>query len=230
MNRMWICLFVFVCSVVAACPAALGADIPIVNAGFEDPVLAEDDWTWLDTPGWTPVGAEGTGIWNVTLADFDPVMAPEGENVVYTEYSPADSANGLAQVLNETFAANTDYTLTAEVGNSWSYYWSGYSVQLLAGGTVIAEDNNTLWPDYMLWDTSTVEYTYDAAEAGLVGQPLEIRLLNLGIDMDVAAPSVVGVEFDAVSLSSQVIPEPGTLALLGMGALGLLAFARRKRA
>jgi len=150
--------------------------------------------------------------------------APEGQNVVYTENSPVGTANGVAQVLNETFAANMDYTLTVEVGNSWAYYWSGYSVQLLAGGTVIAEDYNTLWPDYMLWDTSTVAYTYDPGDSGLVGQPLEIRLLNLGIDMDQAAPSVVGVEFDAVSLDA--IPEPATLSVLALGGLALL---RRRR-
>jgi len=84
--------------------------------------------------------------------------------VLYTENPASGVANGVAQILTETVAADTDYTLTATVGNSYAYYWSGYSVQLLAGGTVIAEDNNTWWPeDYMLWDTSTVEYSYDAA-------------------------------------------------------------------
>jgi len=80
----------------------------LVNPGFEDPVLAEDDWTWLDVPGWTQVGGEGPGVWNVTTADFDPVIAPEGQNVVYTENPASDVANGVAQVLTDTFAANTD--------------------------------------------------------------------------------------------------------------------------
>ena len=210
--------------VALAVPAANAGGIPIVNAGFEDPVLAEDDWTWLDTPGWTQVGGDGAGVWNTTLSDFNPVIAPEGENVVYTENPPANTANGVGQILTQTFAANTDYTLTVEVGDSWAYYWSGYSVQLLAGGTVIKEDNNTLWPDYMLWATSTVDYTYDAGHSGLVGQPLEIRLLNLGIDMDQATPSVVGVEFDDV----QLIPEPATMALLGLGGLGLILGRKRR--
>jgi len=95
------------------------------------------------------------------------------------------------------------------VGNSWNYYWSGYSVRLLAGGTVIAEDNNTLWPDYMLWVTSTVVYTYDPGDSGLVGQPLEIRLLNLGIDVDGRPGETVGVEFDNVTLSYVAGAEPG---------------------
>ncbi|MEE8577715.1 MAG: proprotein convertase P-domain-containing protein, partial [candidate division Zixibacteria bacterium] len=89
--------------------------VAIVNPGFEDPVLAEDDWTWLDVPGWTWVGGEGPGVWNVTRSDFDPVLAPEGQNVLYTENAVGD-AGGVAQVLTETFAADTDYTLTVEVG------------------------------------------------------------------------------------------------------------------
>ena len=210
-------------AILALSASAGTAGIPIVNPSFEDPVLAEDDYTWVVPPGWTQVGSvEWLGVWNVTTADFDPVIAPDGENVAYTEYPPDGTVNGLAQVLTETFAANTDYTLTASVGNSYFYYWSGYSVQLLAGGTVIAEDDNTLWPDYYLWDTSIVEYTYDPGDSGLVGQPLEIRLLCLGIDMDAANPDLVGVEFDAVSL----IPEPATMLLLGLGGLALL---RRKR-
>ena len=224
MNRT----FLTVMAALFALSASAGAGlITIDNPGFENPVLVEDDWTWLYVPGWTQVGGDGPGVWNTTSSDFDPVIAPEGQNVLYTENTPTGTANGVAQVLTEKFAANTDYTLTAEVGNSWAYYYSGYSVQLLAGGAVIAEDNNTLWPDYMLWDTSTVEYTYDPGDSVLVGQPLEIRLLNLGIDMDVAAPSVVGVEFDDVRLTATPIPAPAalTLALLGLGALML----KRKR-
>jgi len=214
-------IFLTVVAAMFVLSATAGAAILVQNPSFEDPVLAEDDWTWLSVPGWTQAGADGIGVWNVTEADFTPVIAPEGENVAYTEYAPDGSANGLSQILTETLAADTDYTLTVEVGNSWAYYWAGYSVQLLAGGTVIAEDNNTLWPDYMLWETSTVQYNYDAADSALVGQPLEIRLLNLGLDMDAAEPSVVGVEFDNVVL----VPEPATLALLGLGALIL----KRKR-
>jgi len=206
-------------TVVAAAIFALSASagaavIPVANPGFEDPVLEEDGWTWLDVPGWTPMGGEGSGVWHVTSADFDPVIAPEGQNVLYTENAVGDPG-GVTQVLTETFAADTDYTLTVEVGNSFYYYWSGYSVQLLAGGVVIAEDNDTLWPDYYKWATSTVQYAYDSADSALVGQPLEIRLLTLALDKDAAAPSVVGVEFDNVVL----VPEPATLALLGLGAL-----------
>ncbi|MGB2862620.1 MAG: LamG-like jellyroll fold domain-containing protein [Sedimentisphaerales bacterium] len=210
--------------VLSADPVSAGeapVTIPISNAGFEDPVLADDDWTWLDIPGWTPVGGEGAGIWHVTSADFDPVVAPEGQNVLYSENAVGD-AGGMAQVLTETFAANTDYTLTVEVGNSNYYYYAGYSVQLLSGGVVIAEDNDTLWPEYSKWVTSTVEYTYNPADAALVGQPLEIRLITLALDKDnPPAGEIVGVEFDNVTLSYVgVIPvNPGTDGLVAYYAL-----------
>jgi len=197
-------LVVGVCLPVSSAGAA---GIPIVNPGFEDPVLAEDGWTDVAPPGWTQVGGEWVGAWHVTIGDFDPVVAPEGQNVLYTENIPTSVVDGVAQILTETFAGVTDYTLTAEVGNSWEYYWSGYSVQLLAGGTVIAEDYDTVWPGYMLWATSTVQYTYDPAHSALVGQPLEIRLLNLGLDKDnPPADEVVGVEFDNVILTSLTAP------------------------
>ncbi|MHC4325165.1 MAG: hypothetical protein ACYSUX_12950, partial [Planctomycetota bacterium] len=184
-------------------PATAGEQaITINNPGFEDPVLGEDDWTWLDVPGWTWIGPEGPGVWNVTSADFGPVLAPEGENVLYTETDVIGDASGVTQVLTETFAANMDYTLTVEIGNSWYYYFSGYSVQLLAGGVAIAEDNDTLWPDYTKWATSIIHYTYDSADAAHVGKPLEIRLRHLALDKDnPPAGELIGVEFDNVTLS-----------------------------
>ncbi|MCG7851363.1 MAG: proprotein convertase P-domain-containing protein, partial [Methanosarcinaceae archaeon] len=198
-------LFYPICLALVLVVAGFSHAQVLVNPGFEDPVLGENDYTWLDVPGWTEVGGEGAGVWNVTTDDFDPVVAPEGENVLYTENAPAGVANGVAQVLAETFAADTAYTLTVDVGNSWFYYYAGYSVQLLAGGVVIAEDNDTLWPDYMKWATSTVVYTYDPADSALVGQPLEIRLLNLGLDKDPG--ETVGVEFDNVTLlRKEVLP------------------------
>jgi len=178
----------------------------VTNGGFEDPPLAEDDFTWQNVPGWTPIGHaddnQGVGVWNTTIVDFDPLIAPEGENVLYTEYY-VGGVGGVAQILDEKFAADTAYTLTVDVGNSDYYYFSGYKVQ------VIAEDNDTLWPASKLWATSTVAYTYNPADAALVGQPLEIRLLSLGLDKD-NPDDVIGVEFDNVTLF--IDGESGTYA------------------
>ena len=248
MNRTWICVFVFVCSVVV-CPGAWGADIPIDNPGFEDPVLDDGDWNWsMDNQGWGYFDNDGyQGSWNPgfeTAPDGEDGYggnAPEGQNVGWA--NPGDGVpGGFAQVLTDadaTLTAGMTYTLTVEVGNPPAYAWGGYAVQLLAGGTphtpgdgtnytgpvtggtLLAEDNNSVTIASDAFETSTVTYSYNPAlHSGLLGEPLQIRLLALADSEE--------VDFDDVSLDA--VPEPSTLILLCMGALGLLLFARRKRA
>ena len=144
---------------------ARATPVPIVNAGFEEPYFTDpDDWSSGAPTGWTQIGyGDGyAGAWRVTGDDFDAQpdgrFASEGRNVAYTETPHRyDSWVGIEQTLNWEFAAGKNYTLTVDVGNSWYYYFSGYKVQLLAGDTVIAQDNNTLHPDWREWATFTVE-------------------------------------------------------------------------
>jgi hypothetical protein len=98
-GRTPIHLSVVVFGLLVAGSAAWGeVPVTIVNAGFEDPVLADGDWTSYAT-GWDSFEGGDIGVWNVTVA----------------------------------------------VGNSLSYAGlPGYQVQLLAGGTVIAQDDDSL--------------------------------------------------------------------------------------
>jgi hypothetical protein len=66
------------------------------------------------------------------------------------------------------------------VGNTEGFDWTGYKVQLLAGETVLAEDDNTVAIATGTFGTSTVVYAYDPGDAALLGQPLQIRLFCLG--------------------------------------------------
>jgi len=216
--------------------SAGAAPVPIDNPGFENPVLTDDDWSYsMDDQGWGYFDNDGyIGSWNITTADF-PGEAPEGQNVGWAEGEGYHG--GFAQVLTDAGAklkAGWTYTLTVEVGNGLTTDpFGGYQVQLLAGGTphtpgdgtnytgavtggtLLAEDDNLLTIAAGTFETSTVTYTYDPAHSDLLGEPLQIRLL--------AYTESDEVEFDDVRLDA--IPEPATLALLGLGALML----KRKR-
>jgi len=235
MNRtMWMCVLVLACGVLAACPGAHGDLIAIDNPGFENPALADGEWGWsMDNQGWGYFANGGNlGPWNPTTDDY-PGQAPEGLNVGWTE--PGDGVpGGFAQVLTATLTAGMTYTLTVEVGDALTYTGGGYAVQLLAGGTphtpgtgkdytgpvtggtLLAQDNNSLTIADGTFRTSTVTYTYNPAlHSGLLGERLQIRLLAL---------HATETEFDNVRLDA--IPEPASLSVLALGGLALL---RRRR-
>ena len=192
--------------------------ISIVNAGFEDPVLTDDDWDYsLGNQGWGYFANDGyIGSWNPGGGDYGGI-APEGDNIGWA--NPFGVPGGLAQVLTETFAADTTYTLTVEVGNTPGYSWSGYKVQLLAGGTphdttstddtgevtggtIIAQDDNSLTIADNTFETVTVTYNYKVTDANKIGERLQIRLLAIGPD------DYYEADFDDVKLRSDPPPSP----------------------
>jgi hypothetical protein len=212
-------------------------------------VLANDDWSYsMDDQGWGYYDNDGyIGSWNVTTGDF-PGEAPEGQNVGWAEGEGYHG--GFAQVLTDPDAVLKEgmtYELTVEVGDGLTTDpFGGYQVQLLAGGTphtpgsggdytgevtggtLLAEDDNSLTIADGTFETSTVTYTYDPAHAALLGQPLQIRLLAYAASDEVM--------FDNVRLTATAagaaIPEPGTFALAALGLLGLLGlgwYGRRRR-
>ena len=93
----------------------------------------------------------------------------------------------------------------------------------ITGGFLLAQDYNTLTIAEDTFATSTVVYTYSAAHSAYLGQPLQIRLLCLP---NPAKWDDTEVEFDDVKLDA--VPEPATLALLGLGGLGVLLGRKRR--
>jgi autotransporter-associated beta strand protein len=162
--------------------------ITITNPGFELPAVAEENPTYSDIPvGWSAYNGASLGstvyAYNPSIDDFDS-EAPEGDNVAGVLTLLAGGVEkGLSQTLSTTFKEGDVYQLTVKVGYT-NYYEvdPGYKVQLLAGGTVIAEDNNSLNPAFGEFATSTLNYVYDPADSGLVNQALQIRLINKGLD------------------------------------------------
>jgi len=201
--------------------------IPIDNPGFEDPVLADGAYGYsLDNQGWGYFDNAGEqGSWNPGLPGTGEYgyggNAPEGQNVGWANAGGVGVPGGFAQVLTNpdaTLTADTTYKLTVEVGNTLGFPWHGYKVQLLAGGTphtpgtgaatgpvtggtLLAEDNNSLTIAEDTFETSTVTYTYNPAHSGLLGEPLQIRLLSLG---NVIAGDYTEADFDNLTLYRSV--------------------------
>jgi len=223
--------------------------ITVANPGFEDLLVAGDGsdgdydyatdppggyyYTW-PLPNWGYYGQDYSGMLNPTAAMITG-QAPQGQCVGFleadTRADPGPLTGGLTQVLATDLAPNTAYTLTVKVGNPIKVDYSintfpGYRVQLLAGGTILAEDANTQAVATDNWVTSSVVYSSGASVTP--GQKLEIRLANMGI-----SPGGSGqdhyVLYDNVQLNMAAVPEPGTIALLAAGLLGLLVYAWRKR-
>lgn len=218
--------------------------LTINNAGFEEPdlsleppVVGNEVFTFTTPPGWQlydpanlipPNGNLTTsfvGVWKPTSAFFTN-EAPEGDNIgaILLAQPPGSGIAGLSQTLSSSLEANTVYTLRVEVGNPGGFFagFPGYRIELLAGDTVIAQDNNTLSLGEGDFATSIISFTTDANDSNL-GQPLEIRLLNLLND------SGLEVDFDNVRLEAASVSDRGSIvSLFSLTILGTILTCKRK--
>ena len=162
-------------------PTVHAATIAITNPGFESYVLADGasttSGTGLTSYGWTVSASPSiyVGVWNPTSTHF-PAGIPEGVNVAYCH------GCAISQTLTETLAANIIYSLQVDIGYAkygFSTPFGGYTVQLLAGGNLLTQDQSPPIPAVGGFLTSTVTFTANASNLHL-GQALEIRLLSDG--------------------------------------------------
>jgi len=213
---------VFVAVLLSSAPVQ-SVPLSIQNPSFEDFVLADGGWMteggglvgygWNTDPEPYTTGSLWVGAFNPNAAQH-PGGAPDGVNVAYS------AGPTIYQTLGDVLTANTEYTLLVDIGYSIGASFMGYHVRLLAGGSLLAEDNNSeaVWAGS--FSTSVVTYTALPGDP-LLGQPLEIRL-------DIANPGEGNeTNFDNVRLSA--IPEPTTALLLATGLAGLAVAGRRRR-
>ncbi len=235
-------------AVIAVCVPTMAAAVPItvLNHSFEAPAAAPGNFVGGTNSGpanWSVYNTGPTyaqrffGVWNPTGTNSFLTGAPDGANigVVFLQDSLNREA-GLLQTLAATLQANTTYTLNVDVGNfapnlppiMFNFTgFPGYRVDLMAGGAVIASDNNTLAPGEGIFLASTVSFTTGASHLNL-GQQLGIRLVNLNLPGPIGNPNNgVEVNFDNVRLDATNVPSPASVALFGIGLLGLGAMRRR---
>ncbi len=174
---------VLVASAAAAAPAK--ADPLLVNnSGFEAFGLTPDTFsthiavagaqvlTGDPIPGWVLVGHGGT--WRPGPSFYRGAV-PEGTNVAWLDYESIN-ASVLSQVLVDVLTAGIDYTLSVNVGRRIDYPLALFSVQLAAGGVVLAQETLDSIP-VDSFQAVTVSFSAPADHPQL-GQPLEIRLTS----------------------------------------------------
>ncbi len=155
--------------------------------------------------GWTDING-GADAFTPGTDQYNPLTKiPDGTNVASIFGGLA--GDGISQVLAATLQEDASYTLTVQIGDPADTDFDGYTIQLLADGNVLAEDDNTQAPADGDFTMATAAYVYDAGDAALVGQPLEIRLLSKGL-----IGGTSDVNFDDVQLTVALgnpVADPG---------------------
>eukprot|EP01084_Bolivina_argentea_P181674 313738_1 len=207
--------------------AGFEVDNPTLSANsweFHDP--APSGWTVYESGA--DIYDESSGIQNPTGGDTynDATYgdsAPEGICTAYiavATHSEGDGEFGLEQTLTGyTLTADVTYQLTAKVGNPTDNCFDsvpsgnkctgnnladgfpGYKLQLLAGGVVVDEDDDTM-PTLAeaTWGLSTVTFTPGPSHPQL-SQTLGVRLLHKN---EISSNGGFEIEFDDIQLNTVV--------------------------
>jgi len=198
-------------------PLAVADSITVLNPSFESPAVSPGVFSVGVITDWSvSAGNLPGGVFHPVGLTYNDLSDIDGNQVAYS--------NGgiISQTLTETLQAGMTYTLMVEVGNRADTNFSGYLIELLAGTTVIASDNNGVAPASGEFLTSTIEYTAMAGDADL-GEALSIQLRAFGIQTNFDNVRLNGVDVDG---GTTVIPTP-TASLLSL--MGLTVFAARRR-
>lgn len=190
-------------------------------------------WDLYD-PGAVTDGGDGPNYFVGTLLPSEhfsepgvtqnfPGGAPDGVRVgIAFNFEPTGDGGeyGLQQTLVATLEADTIYTLSVDIGNiatgiaqsGQTFFldgFPGYRVELMAGGTVIATDDNSLAGTIPEGEFRTSEITFNPGSThALLGQPLGIRLVNLNQSAGVPDGNDLEVDFDNVRLTSTANSPP----------------------
>ena len=196
------CLLVASSGYAAVVNVFLGADVPVINIG---------DTATLTVSAQVKSGhaTSGNGLfsWDMDLAKYGDTDALGFVPASYARGAPwsgvlgADASSGM--VFGDRLDAVFDYTMAADVGLTSPVILFSIDVEGLKAGTC----------------TVTVEADYTVG-SGVAGSDILTVLFGAG-------ETESGGDYSGASVDITVLPEPATLALLGVG--GLLVLRRRRR-
>ena len=205
-----------------------------VDGGFSNGAGAVIPTGWQAVPGSAPAGGfygyfnpvnDSGGYISGVSGTPGVTGTMAGPNVFY--FGSAVNGQGIQQTLSSNFSLSTDYTLTVARGTRNSNFNNSLRMQLFAGSTLLTSRDVAPEPsgsrgtflDYST--TYTASAANNTANAGLVGQSLIIRFLEI----DNPGNPQAEVDIDNVRLNA--VPEPSSAAMLLVGMAALLS--RRNR-
>ena len=208
------------------------ADLAVVNASFEDPAgIPGNNVGQVDPPSdWEMFGRVVRFYPEAPIATayntFDVLSIPgQGDVVAATQNGANATGSGLYQTLTDTYVEGVEYTFSLWVGGSYESPGGTQTIGFTTGsgatdlsGSLLASSNVTFPDAGNNWVQNVLSYTATAADAGQ-----NIRII-LGTT---TANGSQTFDLAAVSSDAAVVPEPSTLALLGLG--GLIAFCRYRK-
>ena len=198
--------------------SALGSSINVLNASFESNF---DNWS-------TSGGASGTE--NLNGSGLTPVASDGVANAWLNGAAVVKQDLNSITSPGSTIVGSQTYTLTVDVGDLNVFPPGPFSIWLydVATGNPLANANGTASltatpPSAGVYTPFSVTYTSQAA-----GDP------SLGDQTGIGLTCVIGTVqtlMDNVRLTTNPVetPEPSSLALAGLGVLGLGLFARQRR-
>jgi len=223
-HQILVAIFGFVLTIASA----NAATIPITNAGFQDDDVGTSWGT--DVTGWTDEGGSDRSITQYADSVGTDIPVIEGDQVLILD---ARATSGAIYQSVGTIAANTIYTLDITAGSrsatplpatfEFGLYSGSGATPVTALGLRDQTDTTGLANNTQASQEFSI--VWDSTGSASVGDDLFVRM---AVTTPASPPPTRQVIFDDLSLTSAPVPEPTSVMLCLVGALGLLLIRRRK--